>query len=274
MIGREKKPEPSSRRYFIHFDKIGRKTGVSLRRKRKGELRRIHIPWSFFEVMGPTPRTRTISHGSSVTSQLKHIVIVPRSRHTVKSTRQHRYNHIAVNDLPLAGGSPDVLEVTVTLGQAVERVVTLAAGTDEAAESEGLVLAGVATVLVNLADGELDGGVVVGLDDAVGGAALAGHVAVGVVSFVILCEKEVPFRSCSCCVPRLRRGVRNLFPRSRSVNPVQWCSFWFGIAGLHAELLGHADTGHRVDWIIGNEAMTRTDRRSLPCRSPFWRVWW
>lgn len=85
-----------------------------------------------------------------------------------------------MNNLTLAGGSPDVLEVTVTLGQTVEGVVTLAAGTDEAAESEGLVLAGVATVLVNLADGELDGGVVVGLDDAVGGAALAGHVAVEV----------------------------------------------------------------------------------------------
>lgn len=83
-----------------------------------------------------------------------------------------------MNNLPLAGSSPDVLEVTVTLGQTVEGVVTLTAGTDEAAESEGLVLAGVATVLVNLADGELDGGVVVGLDDAVGGAALAGHVAV------------------------------------------------------------------------------------------------
>jgi hypothetical protein len=87
-------------------------------------------------------------------------------------------NHIAVDDLPLAGGGPDVLEETVTLSKAVEGVVALTAGTDEAAESEGLVLAGVAAVLVNLADGDLDGGVVVGLDDAVGGAALAGHVAV------------------------------------------------------------------------------------------------
>lgn len=87
-------------------------------------------------------------------------------------------DHIAVDDLPLAGGGPDVLEETVTLSEAVEGVVALTAGTDEAAESEGLVLAGVAAVLVNLADGDLDGGVVVGLDDAVGGAALAGHVAV------------------------------------------------------------------------------------------------
>lgn len=79
----------------------------------------------------------------------------------------------------MAGGGPDVLEVAVTLGEAVEGVVALAAGTDETAQSVGLVLAGVSAVLINLADGDLDRGVVVGLDDAVGGAALAGHVAVG-----------------------------------------------------------------------------------------------
>lgn len=87
-----------------------------------------------------------------------------------------------MDDLALAGGGPHVLEVAITLGQAVEGVIALAAGADEAAKSVGLVLASVAAVLVNLADGELDRGVVVGLDDAVGGAALAGHVAV---------EKEV-----------------------------------------------------------------------------------
>ena len=81
--------------------------------------------------------------------------------------------------LALTAGGPDVLEVAVLLGKAVEGVVTLAAGTDETTESVGLVLAGVAAVLVNLANGELDRGVVVGLDDAVGGAALAGHVAIG-----------------------------------------------------------------------------------------------
>lgn len=91
------------------------------------------------------------------------------------------------DDLALAGGGPDVLEVTVTLGQAVEGVIALAAGTDEAAKSVGLVLAGVATVLVNLANGELDRGVVVGLNDAVGGAALAGHVAVEREIMLVVC---------------------------------------------------------------------------------------
>lgn len=43
-----------------------------------------------------------------------------------------------------------------------------------------MVLAGdSAAVLVNLGDGDLDGGVVLGLDDAVGGAALARNVAGG-----------------------------------------------------------------------------------------------
>lgn len=96
--------------------------------------------------------------------------------------------HIAVDDLPLAGSGPDVLEVAIALGKAVEGVIALAAGTDEAAQSVGLVLAGVAAVLVNLADGELDRGVVVGLDDAVGGAALAGHVAVGRETMLVVLD--------------------------------------------------------------------------------------
>ena len=100
---------------------------------------------------------------------------------SIDNTTNHHINpstpHQAAN-LPLAVSRPDVLEVAVTLSEAVEGVVALAAGTNETAESVGLVLAGVAAVLVNLANGELDRGVVVGLDDAVGGAALAGDVAV------------------------------------------------------------------------------------------------
>jgi hypothetical protein len=83
-----------------------------------------------------------------------------------------------ISRLPLAAGGPDVADVAVTLAEAVQGVIALATGTDETAEGVALVLAGVATVLVNLADGDLDRGVVVGLDDAVGGAALAGDVAV------------------------------------------------------------------------------------------------
>ena len=63
--------------------------------------------------------------------------------------------------------------------EAVEGVVALAHGADEAAEGVDLVvtLDGTA-VLVDLCDGDLDGTVVLGLDDAVGGAALAGDVTV------------------------------------------------------------------------------------------------
>jgi hypothetical protein len=70
---------------------------------------------------------------------------------------------------------PDVLEA-VALGEAVHAVVALAHGADEAAEGVDLVLASVTAVLVNLGDGDLDRAVVLGLDDAVGRAALAGDV--------------------------------------------------------------------------------------------------
>lgn len=85
----------------------------------------------------------------------------------------------------LPAGAPDVLEEAVTLGQAVDGVVALAHGANETAEGVGLVLAGVAAVLVDLADGDLSGSVVLGLDDAVGGRALAGDVA-GKKSLVFL----------------------------------------------------------------------------------------
>ena len=83
--------------------------------------------------------------------------------------------------LRLSAGAPHVLDETVALRQAVEGVVALAHGADEAAEGVGLVLAGVPAVLVDLANGELDRGVVLGLDDAVGRRALAGDVAVTTV---------------------------------------------------------------------------------------------
>ena len=61
----------------------------------------------------------------------------------------------------------------------VEGVVALANSTDEAAEGVDDVLALDGTaVVVNLGDRDLDGSVVLGLDDAVGGTALAGDVAV------------------------------------------------------------------------------------------------
>jgi hypothetical protein len=69
----------------------------------------------------------------------------------------------------LSGSAPDALEEAILLCEPVEAVVALAHGADEAAEGVDLVVAGVAAVLVNLADADLDGSVVLGLDDASGG---------------------------------------------------------------------------------------------------------
>ena len=63
---------------------------------------------------------------------------------------------------------PDGLEEAVALCEAVHAVIRLAHSADEARESVDLVLAGVATVLVDLSDADLDGSVVLGLDDASG----------------------------------------------------------------------------------------------------------
>lgn len=75
-------------------------------------------------------------------------------------------NSVSINHLPRR--RPDALEEAVALCEPVDAVVGLAHGADEARESVDLVLAGVATVLVDLSDADLDGGVVLGLDDASG----------------------------------------------------------------------------------------------------------
>lgn len=88
----------------------------------------------------------------------------------------HYFSRETESRLSLTG--PDALEEAVTLGQAVEGVVALAHGTDETAEGVDVVLAGDGTaVLVDLGDGDLDGSVVLGLDDAVGRRALPRDVA-------------------------------------------------------------------------------------------------
>lgn len=107
----------------------------------------------------------------------------------------------AADDPRLPAGTPHVLQEPIALGKAVEAVVTLAAGTDKAAERVHLVLAGVAAVLVDLADAELNRGVVLGLDDAVRGAALARHVAVREKKLML---ETGDFRETFC----LARGLR------------------------------------------------------------------
>jgi hypothetical protein len=75
--------------------------------------------------------------------------------------------------------APDALEEAILLCEPVEAVVALAHGAHEAAEGVDLIVAGVAAVLVNLADADLDGGVVLGLDDASGGRLEGISIAIG-----------------------------------------------------------------------------------------------
>jgi hypothetical protein len=111
--------------------------------------------------------------------------IRPKSRHIITESPSSSPSLIT-SYLSLAAGAPDALEVAVTLGEAIQGVVTLTTSTDEAAQSICLVLTGVPAVLVNLSDRDLDGRVVVGLDDTVGGAALAGDVEINDLSLFVL----------------------------------------------------------------------------------------
>ncbi len=92
--------------------------------------------------------------------------------------------------------TPDTLEETVALRQSVQGVVALGSRPHEPAQGVDLVLAGVAAVLVNLADAELDTGVVFGFDDAVGRAAFAGDVATGPKKVRSSHQKATPYRIC------------------------------------------------------------------------------
>jgi hypothetical protein len=70
---------------------------------------------------------------------------------------------------PLPRSTPDTLEEAVPLCEPVDAVVALAHGAYEAAERICLVLARVATVLIDFADADLDRRMVLGFDDASGG---------------------------------------------------------------------------------------------------------
>ena len=78
---------------------------------------------------------------------------------------------------PLFGTGPDLVQESSLLAKAVHRVISLAHGAYEASERKRCVLSGCAALGGNVGNGDLDRGVVLGADDAVGGAALAGDVA-------------------------------------------------------------------------------------------------
>lgn len=77
-----------------------------------------------------------------------------------------------LTNLMLTRGGPDVLQQPVLLSKPIQGVVALAHGPNETAQRICDVLASVAAGLVNLSNRDLNGCVVLGLDDAVGGTAL------------------------------------------------------------------------------------------------------
>lgn len=80
-------------------------------------------------------------------------------------------------DIHLTGVRPHVLQQTVLLGQSVQRVITLTSGSDVAGQGVGGVGASDSSaLLVNVGDVDLDGGVVLGLDDSVGSRTLSWNV--------------------------------------------------------------------------------------------------
>lgn len=91
------------------------------------------------------------------------------------------------NDLSRLLRTPNTLQESIPLRQSVHAVVTLGPRSHESAERIRLVLACVSAVLVDLADGDLHAGVVLGFDDSVGCGAFSGDVA---VSVRLVCESS------------------------------------------------------------------------------------
>ncbi|KAI1937687.1 hypothetical protein LOZ66_003968 [Ophidiomyces ophidiicola] len=85
--------------------------------------------------------------------------------------------HVELREhLSLSTCAPHILQKTITLSKTVQAVITLASGAYESAKGIDLVFASVAAILVNLADADLYGSVVLGFDNAVGSTALAQRV--------------------------------------------------------------------------------------------------
>jgi hypothetical protein len=135
----------------------------------------------------------------------------------------HTTQLLPISENPLPGRAPDALDEAILLCEPVQAVVGLAHCAHETAERVGLVIAGVAAVLVDLSNADLDRGVVLGLDDAAGSAALAGDVAVKLkisIRAVGVTSREIsragkPYRSTSS--PRSFSILMNVWVRRRVV---------------------------------------------------------
>lgn len=135
----------------------------------------------------PTMEIHLLNSSLSLPPSGARRAIAEESKERIHTRNSPRTSHPIIPEFPqkkcarhnanlVSARVPDTLEVAVPLGEAVHAVVALAHCAHEAAKRVDLVLAGVAAVLVDLGDADLDGAVVLGLDDAVGRAALAGDV--------------------------------------------------------------------------------------------------
>lgn len=78
----------------------------------------------------------------------------------------------------LTRGGPDVLQQAILLRKPIQGVVALAHWPNETAQRIGDILTSIAAGLVNLSNGDLNGRVILGFDDAVGGTALTRNIAI------------------------------------------------------------------------------------------------
>lgn len=142
------------------------------------------------------------------------------SRGSLRDCDQTPYQNTPNMHLSLAASAPDILQQTITLRQSVQGVVALAHGPHESAQCVHLALACESAVLINLADGDLNGCVVLGLDDAVGSTALAGDVTAKKmeISFNSNSSKSISRHAhcSSTCKMGERTGQRDLLCRSPS----------------------------------------------------------
>ena len=142
--------------------------------------------------------------------------------------------HTSTDALDSSTRAPHILQETVALSQPVQRVVAFAHGPDESAERVRLVLPRVSAILVDLADADLDRGVVLGFDDAVGSAALARDITAGGLVNV-LC-----------------RGI--LAPRYLQVNDLTLLVFHDGCWGISKWELCWWLFDFDVGWVLENLA--------------------
>jgi len=93
--------------------------------------------------------------------------------------------HVIIH-LSCRARTPNTLQEAVFLRQPVQRVVALSPRPHKPAQRIHLVLARVPSVLVDLAHGDLDRGVVLGFDDAVCGGTFAGDIKINDLALLVL----------------------------------------------------------------------------------------